>query len=119
MISVSACALWACFLYEALAMAQGTVWSFSPETMSSGLRSAVCGGGVDLGVGPRVDVHRGRLEEISDMSKRDLRVQLRELVRAPDQCREPARPDEPPRQTPSTLSTFLKVLRGPVTLGTG
>ncbi|MEU2238280.1 hypothetical protein ABZ572_02605 [Streptomyces sp. NPDC018338] len=56
---------------------------------------------------------------LSDMSKRDLRVQLRELVRAPDQCREPARPDEPPRQTPSTFSTFLKVLRGPVTLGTG
>ena len=28
-----------CFLYEALAIAHGTVWSFSPEMISSGPRS--------------------------------------------------------------------------------
>ena len=48
-------------LYEALAIAHGTVWSSSPEMISSGPAVRVLA--VDLGLAPRVEVGGGRLEE--------------------------------------------------------
>ncbi len=39
MISVTASLLCSCFLKDALVIAHGTVWSFSPEMSSSGPRS--------------------------------------------------------------------------------
>ena len=48
-------------LVEAFAIAQGTVWSFSPEMISSGPRSGFLV--VDLRLGPRVEVGGRGLEE--------------------------------------------------------
>ncbi|MEU0274864.1 hypothetical protein [Streptomyces sp. NPDC006307] len=55
---------------------------------------------------------------LSDMSKNDLNVQLRELVQERDECQADEDSTRPPGQTPGTFSTLLKLLEGPVTLDT-
>ena len=54
-------------------MAHGTVWSFSPSRMQQ--RTTVAGLGLDLHLGPRVEVGAGRLEEGDARTRHRVRVE--------------------------------------------